>query len=157
MQYIQSPGPAEGYGDIFLDLPKEQNDVQNLILYRGTESFVILNAFPYTSGHLLIAPYRQVADLSLLTEAEMVEIQRLLGRSVGWLKACYQPDGFNIGLNLGKAAGAGIPIHLHWHIVPRWNGDTNFMTTVSDTRVLPESLQQTYARLKAVVEQDRPA
>ena len=112
----------------------------------------MLNAFPYTNGHLLIAPYRQIADLEALTDDEMLEIQQLLAMSIRWIKSAYKPDGFNVGLNLGKAAGAGIPVHLHWHVVPRWNGDANFMTAVGEVRVLPESLDKSYDRLTAALQ-----
>jgi len=146
MAYINRPSGATG--DIFIDLPAQDNDRENLILYRGTTSFVMLNAFPYTNGHLLVAPYKQTADIGGLDDAELLEIQQLLVKGVEWIRGCYKPDGFNIGINMGCAAGAGIPVHIHWHIVPRWNGDTNFMSSIGDVRVLPESLTDSYDRLK---------
>lgn len=126
----------DGTACIFVDLPEQSRDRENLILYRGTHAFVILNAFPYTNGHLMVAPYRHTADPSALSADEMLEIQQLIARAIGWLKKAYNPEGFNVGLNLGKAAGAGIDDHLHWHIVPRWAGDTNFMPVIGDVRVL---------------------
>ncbi|CAN5667700.1 HIT domain-containing protein [soil metagenome] len=155
LEYIEKPAPKGGTGDFFLDLPAENDDRKNHILYRGTEAFVILNAFPYTSGHLMVAPFRQVAEIDRLTDGEMLEIQQLLGKAVRWIRACYRPDGFNLGVNMGKAAGAGVPVHLHWHIVPRWSGDTNFMTSVADTRVMPQSLDDTYDRLKEIADRDQ--
>ena len=112
----------------------------------------MLNAYPYTSGHLMIAPYLHTAELTELGDAALLEINQLLGKSVGWLRKAYKPDGFNIGVNLGAAAGAGIPSHIHWHVVPRWNGDTNYMTTVGDVRVLPQSLEDTYDRIRAIID-----
>lgn len=148
--YIASASKTDGC--IFVDLPAQDNDRDNLILYRGKHAFVILNAFPYTSGHLMIAPYRHTADLQELTDDELLEINQLVVKVVGWLTAAYNPDGFNIGANLGSAAGAGIPTHIHWHVVPRWAGDTNFMTTVGEVRVLPQTLLDTYDRLSKIVE-----
>ncbi|MBS1716962.1 MAG: HIT domain-containing protein [Armatimonadetes bacterium] len=153
LEYIESESPDTGSKDIFLDLPAENQDEKNLIVYRGKHAFVILNAYPYTNGHLLIAPYRQVAELEQLNDDELLEINQLLAKTSVWLKKCYKPDGFNVGVNLGKAAGAGIPIHIHWHIVPRWAGDTNFTTTVGKVRVMPQSLEDSYRRLKEVASQ----
>lgn len=138
----------EGEGCIFVDLPAQDNDRENLILHRGERAFVILNAFPYTNGHLMIAPYKHTADLSDLDVEEQLEIQQLITASTEWLKKAYAPEGFNVGINIGKAAGAGIVSHLHWHVVPRWAGDTNFMPVVGEVRVLPQSLEESYDRLK---------
>lgn len=136
-------------GCIFVDLPAQDDDRKNLILHRGKTAFVMLNAYPYTNGHLMIAPYRHTADLSELEDAELLEINQLLAAAIRWIKAAYGPDGFNVGINLGSAGGAGIPDHVHWHIVPRWRGDTNFMTTVGEVRVLPQSLEDSYEKLLA--------
>lgn len=152
MVYIERPSDPGATGDIFVDLPAAHQDRENLIIYRGETSFVMLNRFPYTNGHLLIAPYRQVAEVDGLNDAELLEINQLLAKATRWLRNTYRPDGFNVGINMGKAAGAGIPIHIHWHIVPRWNGDTNFMTTVGQTRVMPQSLDETWERLTAVIQ-----
>lgn len=151
--YIES---KEVPGCIFVELPKLENDRDNLILFRGETSFVMLNAFPYTNGHLMVAPYKHTAEMSELSDAELLEINQLLARAITWLRQAYHPDGFNIGVNLGSAAGAGIPTHVHWHIVPRWSGDTNFMTTVGDVRVLPQSLEQSYDRLREIIDTPQP-
>ena len=137
--------------DIFLDLPAENEDEKNLILFRGETSFVILNRFPYANGHLLIAPYRQVADLSGLDNAELLEINQLLARCEKVLRTVLNPHGFNVGVNIGRGAGAGIPIHIHWHIVPRWEGDSNFMAVTGGTRVIPQTLEDTYRLLHEVI------
>lgn len=150
LSYIEKKdGPS---GCIFVDLPAENRDRENLILYRGRTAFVMLNRYPYCNGHLMIAPYKHTAELADLDDEELLEISRLLVRSVAWLRHAYRPEGFNIGLNLGRAAGAGIPDHVHWHVVPRWAGDTNYMTTVGETRVLPQSLEESYDRLRAAIE-----
>ncbi|MBX3097113.1 MAG: HIT domain-containing protein [Fimbriimonadaceae bacterium] len=148
--YVQTAdeSPTSGSGDIFLDLPAQDKDVENLILHRGHTAFVILNRYPYTSGHLMVAPYRQTAELESLSDDELLEINHLVSLCVRLLKNTHKPDGFNIGINLGRAAGAGIPVHIHWHVVPRWSGDTNFMTTVGDVRVIPQDMPQAYAQLR---------
>jgi ATP adenylyltransferase len=153
LTYIERPA-SEGpkTGDIFVDLPAEHKDRENLILYRGSTAFVIMNAYPYTNGHLLVAPYRQVDDMSSMSDPELLEINQLLANCVRWIRVAYNPDGFNIGVNQGRAAGAGIPQHIHWHILPRWNGDTNFMTTIGDIRVIPQSLADSYDRLMSVIQ-----
>ncbi len=134
-------------GCIFCIKPKQNNDKENLILYRGDYSFVIMNRYPYNSGHLMIVPYKHKKDFELLDDNEIIEINRLIKISIKILKKVMNPDAFNIGINLGKSAGAGIDEHLHYHIVPRWNGDTNFMPVISDTRVVPEALERTYDKL----------
>jgi len=122
-------------------------DRANLLLWRGAHMFVKLNRYPYNSGHLMIVPYRHLHDITRLTPAECAELMALLQRMTTALTAVYQPQGFNAGMNLGEVAGAGIADHLHLHLVPRWAGDTNFMPVVGQTKVLPESLEQTYDRL----------
>jgi len=139
-----------------VDLPAQSDDRRNLILYRGRTAFVMLNAFPYTSGHLMVAPYKHTARMDELDDAELLEINQLVARAMRWIEAVYKPEGFNVGVNLGQAGGAGIPTHLHWHIVPRWRGDTNFMTTVADVRVIPQSLESAYDHLKSAVDADAP-
>jgi ATP adenylyltransferase len=143
-----------GTGNIFVDLPAANDDKKNLILFRGETCFVMLNAYPYTSGHLMIATYRQTNDLTSMSDAELLEINRLVARSIGWLKIAFNPQGFNVGVNVGSAAGAGIPIHLHWHVVPRWSGDTNFMTTVGEVRVMPHTLEDTFDKLTEIIRND---
>lgn len=152
MQYIQSGEEVrKPVGNIFTVLPAENQDEKNGILFRGQYAFVILNAYPYTNGHLMIAPFRETNDLASLSDAELLEINQLLAKAVKAIRTVYRPDGFNIGVNIGSAAGAGIPQHLHWHVLPRWNGDTNFMMTVGNTRVMPQTLEESYSRLKAVI------
>jgi ATP adenylyltransferase len=151
LTYIEKPKGDSGSSDIFVDLPARNDDAKNYILHRGEQAFVLLNAFPYTNGHLMVAPYRQVADLDLLNDAELLEINQLIAKSVGWLKLAYSPNGFNVGVNMGSAAGAGIPVHIHWHVVPRWHGDTNFMTSIGEVRVMPQSLDESYARIRGII------
>lgn len=138
-------------GCIFCEKPKERNDRENLILYRGESGFIILNRYPYANGHLMAVPYRHVKELAELNDRERVEIMNLTIKSIEILKA-MKPDGFNIGMNLGRVAGAGIDDHLHFHIVPRWSGDTNFMPVIGDIKVMPEYLDQTYLKLIERVE-----
>jgi ATP adenylyltransferase len=154
LKYIERPSGAGPRGDIFLELPAENQDRKNLILYRGELAFVILNAYPYSNAHLLIAPYRQVAEVDGLSDEELCEINIVLARAIRWIRTAYRPDGFNIGINMGSAAGAGIPVHVHWHIVPRWAGDTNFMTTIGDVRVMPETLDASFDRLTEAMRLD---
>lgn len=151
LSYIEKATPSGGC--IFVDLPAEDDDRKNLILHRGKTAFVIMNAFPYTNGHLMVAPFRHTADMSELGDDELLEINQLVSKSMGWIKCAYKPDGFNVGVNIGRAAGAGIPTHIHWHIVPRWEGDTNFMGVVGEVRVLPQSLEESYDRLRACIEE----
>jgi ATP adenylyltransferase len=131
---------------------KGRDDRGNLILCRSSHSFVILNRFPYTNGHLMVVPNRHVASLDELNEVEMVALMALLKQSIIILKRALKPDGFNVGVNIGSVAGAGIEDHIHFHIVPRWNGDTNFMPVLVETKVMPEYLEKTYDRLISFVE-----
>jgi len=144
IEYIRSEKPA---GCILCDKPKETNDPENYILYRGKLNFIMLNAYPYNPGHLLVAPYRHAAGLTALTEAERNEHYALVSRCIEVLQQALKPAGFNIGANLGKVAGAGIDDHFHSHIVPRWQGDTNFIPVLTDARVISQSLQDTYKDL----------
>jgi ATP adenylyltransferase len=136
-------------GRCFLcEKPKEYNDEPNLILWRGKSNFIILNSFPYNSGHLMVAPYHHTGHLDELTDEEAKEHFDLVKLSLRLLTEVTGPTGFNIGMNLGKVAGAGVDDHVHTHIVPRWQGDTNFMPVISNTKVLPEALAATYKKLK---------
>ena len=144
MQYIQMEKPE---GCILCQKPKENSDALNYILYRGGKNFVILNTYPYNPGHLMIVPYRHLASLEDLTEEERHEHFEMVSRGVKLLRQAFNPGGFNIGINQGEIAGAGVKDHVHTHIVPRWQGDTNFMTVLSDTRVIPETLADTYNKL----------
>ncbi|MFC1987833.1 HIT domain-containing protein [Chloroflexota bacterium] len=145
MKYIQMEKPE---GCILCQKPGQDSDVVNYILYRGGKNFVIMNAYPYNPGHLLIAPYRHLASLEDLTDGELHEHFDIVSRSIKVLRQVFNPSGFNLGINIGKAAGAGIEYHIHTHIVPRWQGDTNSMTVISDVRVVPEALAETYQKLK---------
>jgi ATP adenylyltransferase len=153
MEYIRrgEGGEAgEAGGCIFCDLPAaaEDQDEANHLLARGKVSFTLLNAFPYNPGHLMMAPYRHVGDYEELTAEELAELTAFAGRAIRALREESGPHGFNLGMNLGQVAGAGIADHLHLHLVPRWGGDTNFMPVVGQTKVLPELLGETYQRLR---------
>jgi ATP adenylyltransferase len=124
------------------------DDDVNLVAYRGTLVFIILNRYPYTSGHLMIAPYEHVSRLSGTDDSTTEEMMRLARRAEQVLETVYHPDGLNLGMNLGEAAGAGIEQHIHLHVLPRWKGDANFMSTVGNTRIIPETLEDTYTKLK---------
>ena len=149
MEYIERPSET---GCILCQKPGEQNDEANLILYRGQSNFIILNTFPYNPGHLMIAPYRHTANLQDLTDDEAKEHFDIVKKSVDLLTKALKPAGFNVGLNIGKVAGAGIEEHLHTHIVPRWQGDANFMPVLSNTKVISEALAATYKKLKSAIE-----
>ncbi len=136
-------------GCIFCRKPEETADEKNLILHRGKHNFVMLNLYPYTNGHLMVVPYHHTSDIEALEPDEMDDNGRLVQASVKILRKHMSPEGFNIGLNLGKAAGAGIDQHVHTHIVPRWNGDTNFMPVLSDVRLLPQHIRETWSLLAA--------
>lgn len=127
-------------------------DEENLVLWRGNTCFAMLNIFPYNNGHLMIAPYRHIASLKDLNEEEKLELMQALTFWLEILKEALQCQGFNIGMNIGRVAGAGVPDHIHLHIVPRWEGDTNFMPVIGDTKVIPQSLSSTYKMLKNALE-----
>ncbi len=129
-------------------------DEENNVLYRGEKVFVLLNIYPYNNGHLMVVPKRHVGDIDDLTSDEMLELFTITQLMVRVQRRAYKPDGFNVGINLGKVAGAGIPGHLHVHIVPRWGGDTNFMPVLSDVRVISEALEATYNKLKHALKQE---
>lgn len=135
-------------GCIFCKAAASDADEENLVVYRGRLSFVILNRYPYTSGHLMVAPLAHISRLQQADEATADEIMRLSRLAEGVLEEIYKPEGLNLGMNLGEAAGAGIEQHIHMHLLPRWWGDANFMTSVADTRILPEALEETYAKMK---------
>ncbi len=137
----------EGEGCIFCSKPKSNEDSKNYVVFRGRSAFVMMNLYPYNSGHLMIAPYRHVERTYELNEDESNEFMPLLNRSVLVLEKVMRPEGFNVGFNLGRAAGAGMK-HLHLHVVPRWVGDTSFMPVIGETKVVPESMHSTYAKLR---------
>ena len=153
LKYIEAADKAQGC--IFCDFPGqgEAHDEENYIVTRGRYAYIILNAFPYSNGHLMIVPYRHTASLEDYAEEELLEVMQLTRVANRLLTAAFHPDGFNLGVNMGRVAGAGIADHLHWHVVPRWNGDTNFMPVLADVRVIPESLEVVYTRLRAAMPQ----
>lgn len=146
LDYIRAPGPEEC---IFCRaVAGEGGDEAGHVLHRGERCFALLNAFPYTSGHLMIAPYDHVPSIEALDPPALTELMTLSQRAIAALRDNYRPEGFNLGINEGRAAGAGIEDHVHLHVLPRWGGDTNFMTAVGDARVLPQSLADSWAELR---------
>lgn len=130
----------------------EPRDADNLVLWRGTHCFVVMNLYPYNNGHVLVVPYRRLASYTDLTAEERAELTGTIDLVMRWTNAALAPDGYNVGINQGEAAGAGIPDHLHVHVVPRWSSDTNFMPTVAQTKVIPEALRETYDKLLAAAQ-----
>jgi ATP adenylyltransferase len=145
-QYITAKGKPGVC--VFCSAAESSDDRANLVVHRGAHSYVILNRFPYTSGHIMVVPYAHVASLLDLPDATLAEVMQVARDSEKHLRTVYHPEGLNMGLNLGESAGAGIAGHLHMHVLPRWTGDTNFMTVVGETRVLPEDLEVTWQRLR---------
>lgn len=153
MAYINSTKTPKSTNEcIFCSKPSEDRDPENFILHRSPLAFVILNAYPYNNGHLMVVPYSHRGSLSELRDEELAELMLLTRLCVEVLDEAVHPDGYNIGMNLGAAAGAGIADHLHIHIVPRWQGDTNFMASIADVKVVPQSLSATYESLRPVFE-----
>jgi len=151
IEYILAPKRNSGGPSIFADIAQSADDEANLVIVRDKTCFALLNSFPYTGGHLMIVPYRQVPDFDGLTDGELADLLRLTRRCQHALARVMRPDGFNLGVNLGKVAGAGIVEHLHIHVVPRWNGDTNFMPILAGTSVVPEALHDIAAKLRAAL------
>ncbi len=147
-QYMAQAIGAKQPDCIFCDAVARKNDAETLIVHRGEKTFVILNRFPYTSGHVMIVPYAHVAELNSCDAGTLGEMMQLGQRVEAAYQANYKPDGMNLGMNLGRAAGAGVAGHLHLHVLPRWIGDSNFMTVTGETRVHPEDLKTTYERLQ---------
>jgi len=145
MKYIEKTEKEEGC--VFCNAQAKEDSAANLIAFRGQFAFVILNRYPYTSGHLMVIPFKHVATLEELDPATRAEMIELTSQCMTMLRKIYNPQAFNMGANIGEAAGAGVPGHFHIHIVPRWGGDTNFMSTLGETRVLPESMEDTYKRV----------
>lgn len=141
---------------VFCEAAAGANDEESLVVYRGQSCFVLLNRYPYTSGHIMIAPYSHVSRLHMVGDEVATEIMFLTRFSERSLQEIYRPDGLNLGMNLGEAAGAGIEEHIHMHVLPRWRGDANFMTSVGATRIIPEDLSDTYKKLQAAFLQLRP-
>lgn len=148
-QYVTKAEPSSGC--VFCDAAGGTDDRQTLIVHRAAHNFIILNRFPYTNGHVMVVPFQHVASLQDLEEAALAEMMGLARDCEQHLREIYQPDGLNVGMNIGKSAGAGITNHIHMHILPRWTGDTNFMSVTAGTRVLPEELSATWEKLKNLV------
>ncbi len=146
MTYIENH--AKEQGCVFCDAQAQADSAENLIAFRGERAYVILNRFPYTSGHLMVVPFEHKPNLEELEPATRAEMMELTARCMTALRQVYQSPAFNMGANIGEAAGAGVVEHVHIHIVPRWNGDTNFMSSLAETRVLPETLEETYRRVR---------
>ncbi len=148
IEYLLAPKP-EATQSLFTQIAQSSDDVANLVIARDRSCYAVLNRYPYNGGHLLVVPYKESPDLDGLTEEELADLWKLTRRCVNALKQHMKPDGFNVGINLGKAAGAGIFQHLHIHIVPRWLGDTNFMPVLAQTSVVPQALAELAAQLRA--------
>ncbi len=148
IEYILSPKPELKPG-LFARIAQASDDEANLVIARDRTCFALLNRYPYNGGHLMVVPYKEAADLNGLTDEEVADLWKLARRCLNALSAVMKPDGFNVGINLGKVAGAGILEHLHIHIVPRWNGDTNFMPVIAGTGVVPDALKDIAAKLRA--------
>ena len=145
MAYLRNENPSgNATGCIFCDKPAEDRDAENLIVHRGRLAFVMLNRYPYNNGHMLVVPYDHVATIEALATPTLTELMLLANQALAALRGMYDPQAFNLGVNIGAAAGAGIASHVHMHVVPRWAADSNFMTIVASTRVIPEDLQDTY-------------
>ncbi|OYT52205.1 MAG: HIT family hydrolase [Desulfurococcales archaeon ex4484_217_2] len=144
IRYVEAPKPE---GCFICEAAKSSDDRRNYVVYRGKNGFILMNLFPYNPGHLMVATYRHVGNLEELSKDELHELMELTVLSVKLLKKAFKPHGFNIGINLGSVAGAGIEDHIHIHIVPRWLGDTNFMPILADVKVVPQALEETYSKL----------
>ena len=142
---------------VLCTLAQSKDDEKSFIVHRGRHCFIVLNAFPYTSGHVMIVPYEHLDELQKLSGPASQEMMELMKKMEGFLRELYRPDGLNMGINLGKAAGAGIAGHIHMHVLPRWIADSNFMTVVGETRVIPEALEETYKRIKSKFLAERPS
>lgn len=146
MSYIENHLKVDNC--VFCIAASRPDDEENLVIFRGRRVFIILNRYPYTSGHLMAVPFEHCSDLGGLDPETRAEMMELVHRATLVLQAVYHPQGFNLGMNIGEAAGAGIAEHIHFHVVPRWGGDTNFMSSLADTRVLPEALEETFRRVR---------
>lgn len=148
LAYVKDASKDNEEECIFCAKPAADADEENLIVHRGERSFVILNLFPYTNGHLMVAPYEHTARIQDLPAETVAEMMSLSQRAMNRLEAIYDPHGYNVGFNQGRVAGAGVEHHIHMHVVPRWGGDTNFMPVIADTKVMPQTLEQSYEALK---------
>ena len=148
IDYILAPKEPSPDGSLFSKIAQSDQDEENLVIHRAKTCFALLNRYPYNGGHAMVVPYKQAADLHELTDGELAGLMQLTRHCQAIISTVMNPDGFNIGLNLGRVAGAGIIKHLHMHVVPRWNGDTNFMPVLANTSVVPEALKETAAKLR---------
>ncbi|PWU06293.1 MAG: HIT family hydrolase [Verrucomicrobia bacterium] len=148
IDYIEAPKVNVSNDDLFSNLANTKNDEDALVLFRSTHCFIVLNRYPYNAGHLLIAPYRPMPELKDLSPPELLDLMNMIIKAQDILTQALKPNGFNIGFNIGTSAGAGIPKHIHCHVVPRWEGDTNFMPVLTNTKVLPQSLHAMWERLR---------
>jgi len=153
MAYIDNIG-CKDEGCIFCTKPEQDDDEGNFIVHRGKTCFIILNIYPYNNGHLMVVPYKHTSDITTLSSEETCEMMEATTLAVNTMRKIMRPDGFNLGMNMGRTAGAGIDEHLHMHLVPRWNGDTNFMPVLCSTKVISESLGETYNRLKQAIREE---
>lgn len=151
MEYIEGAKNGESNQCIFCSRITQKADTENLILYRGERAFIIMNRFPYNNGHLMVVPYRHSGNILDLDTEENAELLQLIQMGVKALEQVMQPHGFNIGMNLGRVAGAGVEDHVHFHVVPRWNGDTNFMPIIGETKVVSEALEKSYRKLSKAI------
>jgi ATP adenylyltransferase len=154
IEYILAPKPPATGGSLFTRVAQSEDDAGNYVVARDRTCFALLNRYPYNGGHLMVVPYKETSDVNDLTDEELADLMRLTRRCQNALQRVMRPDGFNIGMNLGRVAGAGIVEHLHIHVVPRWNGDTNFMPVLANTSVVPEALADVAARLRAALAAD---
>ena len=148
IDYILAPKQPKSDTSLFTRIAESSEDEAHLVVYRGKSTYVLLNRYPYSGGHLMVVPYRQVASLDALAQEERSELMETTNRTINILKEVMAPQGFNVGMNLGSVAGAGIEEHLHMHIVPRWGGDTNFMPVIGSTAVLPQALESLAAQIR---------
>jgi ATP adenylyltransferase len=153
IQYILTPKSPPSDVSLFTQIVQSNDDVANHVIARDRTCYAVLNNYPYTGGHLLVVPYKQVPDFDSLTDEEMLDLLKLTRRCIAALRKIMKPEGFNVGVNLGKVAGAGIAEHVHIHVVPRWSGDTNFMPVIGQTTVVPQALDELAAQLRAVLGQ----
>jgi ATP adenylyltransferase len=148
LAYVKDASKDNEEECIFCAKPAQDDDERNLIVHRGERSFVILNLYPYTNGHLMVAPFEHLARLQDLTPETLAEMMTLAQRAMSRLESVYEPHGYNVGFNQGRIAGAGVEHHIHMHVVPRWAGDNNFMPVIADTKVMPQTIEQSYSVLK---------
>jgi ATP adenylyltransferase len=156
IQYILGPKSAPDDVSLFTRIAQSSDDEENHVIARGRSCYALLTAYPYNAGHVMVVPYRQVADWSDLIDSELLELTRMTQRCQEALRNVMKPHGFNIGINLGKVAGAGIAEHLHIHLVPRWTGDTNFMPVIGQTAIIPEALKETASKLRLELTRQSP-